>query len=128
MRVLVVDDEPDMVETMTMLLAAWGHTIVPAYSGTQALERAVEQPPDAVLLDLVLPDMDGSEVARQLRRQPELEQVLIISLSGHGQNEHRQRAIEAGCDRHFTKPAPFDEIEAILAQHIAGANGRPHVV
>ena len=123
LRVLIVDDEDDIVESMRMLLEAWGHTILPAFSGNQALALAEQHRPDAVLLDLGLPDLDGCEVARRLRRIPGMEQALILSISGYGQEEHRRRALEAGCDRHLTKPVPFDEVETLLAEHASQQAG-----
>ncbi|HZU37915.1 MAG TPA: response regulator [Gemmataceae bacterium] len=117
LRVLIVDDEDDVVESMGMLLEAWGHTIFPAFSGSQALALAEQHQPDAVLLDLGLPDLDGCDVARRLRQVPGMEGALILSISGYGQDEHRRRALDAGCDRHLTKPVPFDEVETLLAEH-----------
>ncbi len=125
LRVLIVDDEPDVIESMDMLLHAWGLTTFSAVDGAQALALADKHRPEAVLLDLALPDMDGCELARRLRQMPGMDQALILSISGYGQNEYRQRALQAGCNRHFTKPVPFDEVELLLAEHAshhAGAN------
>src|SRR5262249_48949272 len=83
-RVLVVDDNKDMADSTAMLLRGSGHDVRVAYSGTTALDGALAYRPDAVLLDLGLPEMDGYEVARHLRQNPQFKDVLLIAVSGYG--------------------------------------------
>jgi two-component system CheB/CheR fusion protein len=117
LRVLVVDDDQDNADTLVLLLHLWGLSVRVAYDGPTALEVAKAEPPDVVLLDIAMPGMDGCELARRLRRQPEMEKALLVSISGYGQEIDRQRSREAGCDRHLVKPCEADELERLLRSH-----------
>jgi PAS domain S-box-containing protein len=114
-RVLVVDDNKDVAETLSMLLRLLGHEIQTAYDGPTAINVARESRPHVVLLDVGLPEMNGYEVARRLRAEPELAGTLLVALTGWGQEEDRQRSREAGFDFHLTKPASLDDLEGVLA-------------
>src|SRR4051794_7110208 len=96
-RILVVDDYCDTVESMTRWLEHFGHDVLTARDGGQALEVAARRPPDCVLLDLGLPGVDGYEVASRLRREAD-RPLVIIAITGHGREEVRRRALAAGCD------------------------------
>jgi two-component system, chemotaxis family, CheB/CheR fusion protein len=111
-RILVVDDNADALDMMNVLLTRRGHQVLLAYNGTSAIKMALETQPEVVLLDLGLPDLDGYEVARQLREK--LPQTLLIVLSGWGQTEDRRRSRAAGCDYHLVKPVEFEELEKLL--------------
>ncbi len=113
-RVLVVDDNQDAADSAALLLRRAGHQASTAYSGSEALEAALADPPDAILLDLGLPEIDGYEVARRLRRKPVFDDVLLVALTGYGQESDRQRSQAAGCDAHLIKPANIKKIEEIL--------------
>lgn len=114
-RVLVVDDNVDAAQTVAMLLDLSGHQCRMAHDGLTALEAALAWQPDVVLLDIGLPGQNGFEVARQIRQQLLLENVVLVALTGYGLEADRQRSHEAGFDHHLVKPADFDEIEKILA-------------
>ncbi len=113
-RVLVVDDNPDVLETMEMLLEMQGHVVTTACDGIQAVEVARSFRPDVMLLDLGLPGRDGYEVARVLRKEFPRGTLWLIALSGYGQAEDRQRTQEAGFDRHLVKPVDPDVLAAAL--------------
>jgi CheY-like chemotaxis protein len=115
LRILVVDDNRDAANSFAALLKIDGHQVEVAYSGTAALRAAQSWQPDAVLLDLGLPGMDGYEVARQLRRDPELANVRLIAISGYGQEADRQRSKAAGFDEHLVKPVDPGKLSAVLA-------------
>jgi signal transduction histidine kinase len=115
LRVLVVDDNTDAVEMLTMLVELQGHQTDRAYCGQAALEACGRFRPDVVFLDIGLPDMDGYEVARELRRR-EGDAVRLIALTGWGSDEDRRRSREAGFDHHLTKPADPDDIARLLTQ------------
>jgi CheY-like chemotaxis protein len=104
--VLIVDDHHDSAESLTLLLRLWGYQTVEAHDGPAALAVAVAQRPDVILLDIGMPVVDGYEVARRLRELPATRDALIWALTGHGREEDRQRALEAGCDLHLVKPFP----------------------
>lgn len=109
-RILVVDDRVDCADSMADLLRMHGHQVHTAHDGASAIERAGILRPQVVLLDLGLPDMDGFEVARRLRRDPGHAAVRLIAISGYGQPDDVQRAREAGFDRHFIKPVDIAEL------------------
>src|SRR5207249_10039286 len=81
-RVLVVEDNPDAAQSLGKLLRLWGHEVRTASDGASALEAVRAQPPDVVLLDIGLPELDGYEVARRLRREPGLEGVVLVAMTG----------------------------------------------
>jgi CheY-like chemotaxis protein/two-component sensor histidine kinase len=114
-RVLVVDDNRDSAETMAVLLRLWGHEARSAEHGEAALAVAQEFRPQAVLLDIGLPQMDGYEVARRLRALPGLDGVLLIAMTGYGQDRDRRRARRAGFDHHLVKPVDPEALRRLLA-------------
>ena len=114
-RVLVVDDNLDAAEGLAMLLALKGHQVSTAYDGPGALQRARELQPDVVLLDIGLPRLDGFEVARRLREEHPERPMLLVALTGYGQERDRVRAREAGFDHHLLKPVRLEMLEQLLA-------------
>lgn len=117
-RILVVDDNRDAAETLAHLLALQGHEVRTAHDGENGLEVANAWSPDAVLLDIGMPGLDGYEVARRLRAQPATASgdLLLIAVTGYGQPSDVERAREAGFDHHFTKPVDFGELRATLVK------------
>src|SRR4051812_1724935 len=101
LRVLVVDDHQDTRDSFMLLLRLWGHDARPAADGPSALAEAAAFVPDVVLLDLVLPGMDGLEVARRMRRLPGLGNALVVAATGLGTRQDVDAALAAGCDRHM---------------------------
>jgi len=117
-RVLVVDDNMDAADMLVMMLQMFGHEVQAAYTGQTALETAVEYRPDVVLLDIGLPDMNGYEVARRLRQQPQTKDVRLIAMTGYGQDSDRQRSEEAGCEYHLVKPVDPQKLQDLLARGV----------
>ena len=113
-RVLFVDDDSATRAGYTKLLARFGYEVMPAATGQEALTLASTCAPDVIVLDLGLPDIDGWEVARQLKASPITATIPIIALTGAGLPHERVSAMRAGCDRHISKPCePAALIEAI---------------
>jgi two-component system KDP operon response regulator KdpE len=110
-RVLVVDDEPQIVRALKVVLREAGFEAVPAETGSEALDLAAVRPPDAAIVDLVLPDLDGIAVTRTLREWSEMP---ILVLSAVGDEEQKVRALEAGADDYITKPFGARELIARL--------------
>jgi two-component system KDP operon response regulator KdpE len=108
-RVLVVDDEPQILRALRVVLREAGFDVVPAESAAEALDRAAVRPPEAAVVDLVLPDGDGIEVTRRLREWSEMP---ILVLSAVGDEEQKVRALEAGADDYVTKPFGARELVA----------------
>jgi signal transduction histidine kinase len=113
-RVLVVDDNVDAATTMGLLLEMHGHTVCIAHDAQGALEAARASPPDVALLDIGLPDLDGYELARQLRQHDATHRMRLIAVTGWGQEHDRTRARDAGFDAHLTKPAEPDAVLGVL--------------
>jgi two-component system CheB/CheR fusion protein len=118
LRVLVVDDSADSAESIALLLALEGHETRVAVSGVKALEMAQTFAPQLVLLDIWLGDIDGYEVARRLRAQPQTANAFLVALTGHGDIDAHIHAAAAGCDEYFAKPFEPDQLAA-LAQRAA---------
>jgi PAS domain S-box-containing protein len=114
--VLIVDDNRDAADSLALLLHVAGQEVRTAYDGPAALDLARARPPDVVLLDIGMPGMDGLEVARRLRQDLGLKQVLLVALTGYGQEEDRRRSHEAGFDAHLVKPADVRALERLLAR------------
>ncbi|TFY97515.1 response regulator [Ramlibacter rhizophilus] len=108
--VLVVDDNVDAVEMLTILIEADGHTAVTAYSGREAIEVAKRTKPDVVLLDISLPDMDGFEVCRRLREEHVKGHTCIVAITGWAGNEQRAEAMRVGFDEYLVKPVEFARV------------------
>jgi signal transduction histidine kinase len=113
-RVLVVDDNRDSAESMAILLQLWGHETQVVHDGPSALAAAESHEPDVVLLDIGLPGMDGYEVARRLRERSDRSRLMLIALTGLGREEDRIQALDAGFDRHLTKPVSPEVLQEIL--------------
>jgi signal transduction histidine kinase/CheY-like chemotaxis protein len=116
LRVLVVDDNADAAQMLAALLEVQGHAVSVEYDGRGALARARTEHPDVLLLDIGLPDMDGYELARRLRAQPENADATLVALSGYGQSQDREEARHAGFDHYLVKPADLNEVNEVLAQ------------
>ena len=114
-RILVADDNTDAAESLATALQYGGHAVRVADNGQRAFELALEFLPDVIFLDIGMPDMDGYEVARKLRTVPEMAHVVLVALTGWGTEEDRNRARDAGFDRHLTKPTRFAAIDDLLA-------------
>jgi len=114
-RVLVVDDNVDAAESSAVLLRMDGHEVRLAHNGMEALQAASEFQPEIILLDIGLPGINGYEVARRLRQQPQFEKTLLIAITGYGQDEDRRRSREAGFNHHLTKPVDPVSLQALVA-------------
>ena len=93
-----------------------GHDLATACDGIEGIERARTFRPDVILMDIGLPDMNGHETARRIRQQPGGKNIILIAVTGYGQEEDRRRSIEAGFDYHLVKPLNFSELKNKLSQ------------
>jgi DNA-binding response OmpR family regulator len=116
MTVLLAEDEPNIVESLSFLLERAGFEISVATDGQQALESALEQQPDVLVLDLMLPKLDGYEVLRQLRSNPKGANLPVLMLTAKGQRIDRETALECGADLFMTKPFANAEITAAVTK------------
>ena len=114
-RMLVVDDNVDAAHMLAMLLEATGHKTMVEHTAKSALERARRDLPEVCLLDIGLPDLDGNDLARQLRAQPETERCILIAITGYGQEQDRRRTAESGFDYHLVKPVNMEQLLELLS-------------
>jgi two-component system KDP operon response regulator KdpE len=121
-RVLVCDDEPQVVRALRVVLQEAGFEVIPTMTAAEALDQAAVRPPEAAIIDLVLPDEDGIEVTRRLR---EWSQMPILVLSALGEEEQKVRALEAGADDYVTKPFASRELIARLEATLRRADPQP---
>jgi PAS domain S-box-containing protein len=115
-RILVADDNRDAADSLALFLELAGHEVRVAHDGRAALSLAHTFRPDAVLLDIGMPQLDGYAVAKALRKESWGERIYLMALTGWGQEGDRQRAIDAGFDRHLTKPIDPDALQMLLAE------------
>lgn len=126
-RVLVVDDEPEILRTLRHLLTAHGYEVITVSSGEEALAEVGRRLPDVIVLDLMLPGMDGIEVVREVRRRST---VPIIVLSARGEELTKVQALDLGADDYVSKPFGAKELLArvrVALRHVAGALNAPSV-
>jgi signal transduction histidine kinase len=126
-NVLIVEDNADSRETLRTLLTLWGHQVVVAENGPRGVEIALAELPEIALVDIGLPDLDGYQVAEQVRAASGGEGIYMVALTGYGQNGDRRRSLNAGFNAHLVKPVDPKELARLLAEaHIeapvTGAN------
>jgi CheY-like chemotaxis protein len=113
--VLVVDDNEAAANLLCAVVEKLGNVVRVAYDGEQAIDAARTFQPDVVLMDLGMPKLDGYGAARHIRQEPWGHQVVLIAVTGWGQDGHKQRAQEAGFDHHLVKPADPQQLQRLLA-------------
>lgn len=119
MNVLVIEDNDQNLYLVRFLLESRQHRMEEARNGPDGIARAIERPPDVVLLDIQLPLMDGYEVARRLRALRTMDAIPIVAVTSYAMSGDRQKALEAGCDAYVEKPIDpdtfADQVEAVVA-------------
>jgi two-component system CheB/CheR fusion protein len=122
-RILLVDNNRDAIYSLKLLLEMEGHTVFKALDGKSALETAAREAPEVVVVDIGLPDMDGYELARQLRRLAATSKAVLIAATGFGREQDRARSAEAGIDYHLVKPVGMNSLRGILRKTPARERG-----
>jgi CheY-like chemotaxis protein len=115
-HVLVVDDNHDSAATLASLLRMSGNEVALAHDGEEAVVAAEKLRPDVVVLDIGLPKLNGYDACRRIRAQPWGRGVVLVALTGWGQQEDRRQALEAGFDHHMVKPVDFERLAQVLAR------------
>lgn len=115
-RILVVDDNRDSALSLALLLKVAGDETFTAHDGLEAVEAAERLNPDVILLDIGLPRLNGYEVARHIREQPWGQKVVLIALTGWGQEEDRRKSNEAGFNSHLVKPVDHSVLNKLLSE------------
>ncbi|MEO7320230.1 MAG: hybrid sensor histidine kinase/response regulator, partial [Nitrosospira sp.] len=116
LQIMIADDDRDAALMLSMLLDAAGHETFVEHNGLHALERARAEPPDICMLNIDLPDMDGNEIARQLRSTEAIAQPVLIAVTGDSQNSDQKTSFEAGFDHYLVKPVDLKKLIALLAE------------
>lgn len=124
-KILVVDDDRDLVEELTLTLQASGWEITQAYDGQEGLEKARKEKPDLVLLNLVLPTMDGFQVCRELKNNPETKSIPVMLLTAKTQERDQRIGHEAGVDDYLTKPYERDVLLKRVKTFLGGGTMDP---
>ena len=115
-RIVVVDDLADAADSLAIMLQMMGHDTRTAYDGVEAVQAVAAFNPDLVFLDIGLPKMNGYDAARIIRAQPDGKDVVLVAVTGWGQEQDRRRAADAGFDHHLTKPVDPHAVEALIAR------------
>ena len=123
--ILAVDDDEDNLLLMAQILTLGDYAFVTAKDGQTALMIAIEQQPDLILLDVMLPDLDGLEVLQSLRSNDTTLKIPVVAVTAMARNEDRDRLLAAGCSDYISKPYMVDELEAIIHRHLCCLG--PHV-
>ena len=118
---LIVDDNDDAAQSLAVVLRLEGHEVRTAADGEAALALLDQFVPEAALLDIGLPTMDGYELAAAMRADPRTRRTVLVALTGYGRGPDRRRALNAGFDEHLVKPVEFEVLLARLNQLLAGA-------
>lgn len=119
-HILIVDDNADSAQSLAMMLSMLGHETRTANDGFEALELAELFMPDVCLLDIGMPNLNGYELARRMRQQPWGEDILLVALTGWGQDEDKRRSAEAGINMHLVKPVSPAALMELLERHASG--------
>lgn len=114
LRALVIDNDRDVADSFALLLETLGAVAQAVYNGPSGVAAIDELKPDIVFVDLSMPDVDGYETARRIRKADLAHRFILVALTGWGRDDDRLRAKQAGFDLHLTKPAPIDAVEALL--------------
>jgi CheY-like chemotaxis protein len=118
LRVLIVDNHRAMTDTLSSLVTIWGHNVRRAYDGVTGLALAAAFRPNVLLLDMLMPGMNGFEVAMQVRRQVRLQHCFIIAITGRTDAKHRSRCYETGVDLFLIKPVAPSDMQTLLSLEV----------
>ena len=122
-KILLVEDNEMNIDMLTRRLRHRRYEVAVAVNGREALEKARSERPDVILMDVELPDIDGWEVSRRLKADPETAAVPIIAVTAHAMAEHRDKSLAAGCDEYETKPIDINSLVEKITRLTGGTSG-----
>ena len=122
-RVLVVDDEPSVVQIVTYALGRKGYQVMQAFDGQQALDAVAMEPPDLVVLDLMMPNVDGWKVYETLKTDERYKDIKVIVLTGVGEFENQLKSLQFGVDEYITKPFKAAEVAEVVGDVLTKEKG-----
>ena len=118
-RVLVVEDTEDIRAMLKLVLQTYGYEVIEATDGVEAVERAKSEHPDAIIIDMSLPRLDGYKTTKLIRQDPALKGIPVIACTAYNRWEWHSKSIAAGCDAFITKPIDFDRLHLVLSGLLA---------
>jgi len=118
-KILIVEDNPQNMRVARMSVRSHGYSLLEATNGDEALEKAVRDKPDLIIMDIQLPKMSGLEVTERLRQMPGFRSIPIIAVTAHAMRGDKERAIAAGCDAYLSKPINTRELPKVVAQMLS---------
>jgi CheY-like chemotaxis protein len=119
-KVLVVEDHPDMRELLIWQMELMGFSAIPAKHGKEGVEKAVQEKPELILMDIMMPGMDGREATRLLRSHPETQDIPILAATALFRDADLKTCIDAGCNDYIVKPFTFQELQGKVQEFLAG--------
>ena len=124
-KILIVEDHADMRELLTWQIELMGFMPIPAKHGKEGVEKAVAEQPNLILLDIMMPGMDGWEAARTLRANPETKDIPILAATALFRDSDLKSCLDAGCNGYIVKPFTFQELQGKVREFIASGNSVP---
>lgn len=121
-KILIVEDHADMRELLTWQIELMGFLPIPAKHGKEGVEKAVAEQPNLILLDIMMPGMDGWEAARTLRANPETKDIPILAATALFRDSDLKSCLDAGCNGYIVKPFTFQELQGKVREYIASGN------
>jgi len=119
-KILIVDDNQDSRELVVKVLKTRGYQTIEAVDGEEALEKALTERPDLILMDRSIPKIDGYDVTRRLKSQEEFKDIPIVALTAHAMRGDREKALAAGCEGYISKPINVRQLPGLVKSYLAG--------
>jgi two-component system cell cycle response regulator DivK len=119
-RILIVDDNPTNLKLVTFLVKSFGYEVDTAVDADSALAALRVGIPDAILMDIQLPGIDGLELTRRLKADARMQAISVIALTAYAMKGDREKALAAGCDDYMTKPIDAGSLREVIARHVGG--------
>ena len=125
-KVLIVEDHPDMLALLVWQLERLGFLVIPARHGKEGVEKAVTERPHLILMDIMMPGMDGREATRMIRSNPETREIPILAATALFRESELRSCIEAGCDDYLVKPFTLEQLQGKVQEFISVPNKTIH--
>ncbi|MEE8074669.1 MAG: response regulator [Candidatus Binatia bacterium] len=125
-KALIVEDHPDMVEILTLQLEILGFAVISANNGTEGVEKAIKERPHLILMDIMMPGMDGRDATRFIRCNPETKDIPILVATALSQESDLRSCIEAGCNDYLVKPFTLKQLQRKILEYISPSNPTIH--
>ncbi len=118
-KVLVVEDHPDMMEILTCQMERMGFSVIPARHGREGVEKALEEKPHLILMDIMMPEMDGLAATRLIRSNPKTQDIPILAATVLFREPELKSCIDAGCNDYIVKPFTFEELQGKIQEYVS---------